>query len=53
MADLTKTLIALLRAGMVDEVRLEVVLKPTPPAPPSPTHIPTVTMIIGPPEDEV
>lgn len=53
MADLTKTITALLKAGVVDEVRLEVVLKPKPTPPAQDQSTPTITMIIGPSDDEV
>lgn len=51
MADLAESLVALLSAGLVEEVRLEVVLKPKPALPPT-DPVPTITMIIGPPLNE-
>ena len=46
MDDTTRTLIELLSSGEVESVRVDVVLKPKPPTPP--TYTPVISMTFGP-----
>lgn len=46
MNDTTRTLIDLLSSGEVESVRVEVVLKPKPPTPP--TYTPVISLTLGP-----
>lgn len=49
MADIGKALTALLRAGDIESLRIEAVVKPKPEPPPSPEKVPVVTLIVGAP----
>lgn len=47
MDDLTRKLIALMKSGDAESLKIEVVLKPRP-TPVEPPFIPTITMVLGP-----
>ena len=47
MDDLTKKLLALLRSGDVESLKIEAVIKPRP-TPAEPPFIPSITLVLGP-----
>lgn len=47
MDDLTRKLMALLRSGDVESLKIEAVIKPRP-TPPEPPFIPTIGLVFGP-----
>lgn len=53
MADIGKALAALLRAGDIENLRIEAVLKPKPVPPPSPERVPVVVLTVGAPRMKV
>lgn len=47
MDDLTKKLLALLKSGDVESLKIEAVIKPRP-TPVEPPFIPSITLVLGP-----